>query len=45
MVIREPVLIVRGVVSRREDTFNIVAQDVQSVEMLEQNLPKAKDWQ
>ena len=45
MVIREPVLIIRGVVSRREDTFNIVAQDVQSVEMLAKNLPKAKDWQ
>jgi error-prone DNA polymerase len=45
MVIREPVLIIRGVVSRREDTFNIVAQDVQSVEVLAKNLPKAKDWQ
>ena len=45
MVIREPVLIVRGVVSRREDTFNIVAQDVRNVEVLQQNLPRAKDWQ
>ena len=45
LLIREPLLVMSGVVSRREDTFNIVAQEVRHIKMLEQNLPRSKDWQ
>ena len=43
-VIREPVLIVRGTVSRRDGTMNIVAQHVTSARSA-RHLPKAKNWQ
>ena len=43
-VIREPVLIVRGTVSRRDGTMNIVARHVVSARGA-RHLPKAKDWQ
>ena len=43
-VIREPVLIVRGTVSRRDGTMNIVAQHVASARSAP-HLPKAKNWQ
>ena len=43
-VIREPVLIVRGTVSRRDGTMNIVAQHVVSARSA-RHLPKAKNWQ
>jgi len=45
LLIREPLLVMSGVVSRREDTFNIVAKSVHHIKMLEQNLPRSKDWQ
>ncbi len=45
LLIREPLLVMSGVVSRREDTFNIVAKEVRHIKMLEQNLPRSKDWQ
>ena len=45
LMLREPVLIMQGEVSRREGTFNIIVQRVQRIKMLERNLPKAKDWQ
>jgi error-prone DNA polymerase len=44
-VLREPVLLMRGVVSRRDDTFNIVVKEVRPVPMQQRNLPKAKNWQ
>jgi error-prone DNA polymerase len=43
-VIREPVLIVRGTVSRRDGTMNIVARHVVSARSAH-HLPKAKNWQ
>ena len=43
LVIREPVLIVHGVVSRREGTLNIVVRHVDSIEGLSYS-PKAKNW-
>ena len=43
-VIREPVLIVRGTVSRRDGTMNIMARHVVSARSA-RHLPKAKNWQ
>ncbi len=43
-VIREPLLVVTGEVSRREGTMNIVAKHVERMEALDY-LPKAKSWQ
>ena len=43
LVLREPVLKVRGVVSRREGTLNIVVNHAESVKALI-NGPKAKNW-
>ena len=43
-VIREPVLIVRGTVSRRDGTMNIVTKHVVSARGA-RHLPKAKNWQ
>ncbi|MFQ6030141.1 MAG: OB-fold nucleic acid binding domain-containing protein, partial [Dehalococcoidia bacterium] len=43
--LREPVLMMRGIVSRRDDTFNIVVKEVRPVPTLQRNLPKAKNWQ
>ena len=43
LVIREPVLKVRGIVSRREDSMNVVVSHVESIETA-YALPKAKNW-
>jgi len=43
-VIREPLLVIRGQVSRRDGTMNIVAQHVEPMPTME-HLPKAKSWQ
>ena len=43
LVIREPVLKVRGVVSRRHGTMNVVVQHVESIRTI-YDLPKAKNW-
>ncbi len=43
LVLREPVLKVKGVVSRRDDALNIVASSVSSIETTGA-LPKAKNW-
>ena len=43
MVIREPVLKVRGFVSRREDSMNVVVSYVESIRTA-YDLPKARDW-
>ncbi len=43
LVLREPVLMIRGEVSRRDGTMNIVARHVQSANSLEY-LPKSKNW-
>ncbi|MCH8349291.1 MAG: DNA polymerase III subunit alpha [Chloroflexi bacterium] len=43
LVLREPVLIVRGEVSRRDGTMNIVAKHVEDTRRL-QHLPKSKNW-
>ncbi len=43
VVIREPVLKVRGVVSRREGSMNVVASHIESMEA-PYPLPKAKNW-
>ena len=43
MVIREPVLKVRGAVSRREGSMNVVASHIESIEV-PYPLPKAKNW-
>ncbi|MCI0845296.1 MAG: hypothetical protein J4N87_08045, partial [Chloroflexi bacterium] len=43
-VIREPLLIIRGEVSRREGTMNIVTHHVEPMPTMK-NLPKAKNWQ
>ena len=44
LVLREPVLIVRGEISRREGTMNIVAKHVEKARA-GRFLPKAKSWQ
>ena len=43
LVIKEPVLKVRGFVSRRDGTMNVVATHVESVKTA-YNLPKSKNW-
>ncbi len=43
LVLREPVLMIRGEVSRREGTMNVVAKHVESANSLEY-LPKSKNW-
>ncbi|MDA1129356.1 MAG: DNA polymerase III subunit alpha [Chloroflexi bacterium] len=43
-VIREPLLVIRGQVSRRDGTMNIVTQHVEPMPSME-NLPKSKNWQ
>ena len=43
-VIRKPLLIIRGEVSRREGTMNIVTHHVEPMPTMK-NLPKAKSWQ
>ena len=43
LVLREPVLMIRGEVSRREGTMNVVARHVESANSLEY-LPKSKNW-
>jgi len=43
-LIREPLLIIRGEVSRRDSTMNIVTKHVEPMPAME-NLPKAKSWQ
>ncbi len=43
LVLREPVLKVRGVVSRRQGTMNVVAQHIESIHT-SYALPKAKNW-
>ena len=43
LVIREPVLKVRGVVSRREGTMNIVLSHAETIETL-RHLPEAHSW-
>ena len=44
MDIKEPVLIIRGIISRREGTMNIVAQHIQGTQGLP-HMPKARSWQ
>ena len=44
LAIREPVLVVRGEVSRRDGVMNIVVRHVIAAHEM-QNLPKAKSWQ
>ena len=44
MELKEPVLKVQGVVSRREGTLNIAVTHVESIDAL-RYVPKAKDWQ
>ena len=44
LVLREPVLIMRGEVSRREGTMNIVAKHIEMAPAA-RYLPKAKSWQ
>ena len=43
LVIREPVLNVRGLVSRRDGTLNVVVQQVQGIPF-HQPLPPSKNW-
>ena len=43
-LIREPLLIIRGEVSRRDGTMNIVAKHLEPMPAIN-NLPKAKSWQ
>ena len=43
LVLREPVLMILGEVSRREGTMNVVAKHVESANSLEY-LPKSKNW-
>ncbi len=45
LVLREPVLIMRGEVSRRDDMFNIIVKQVERVPVLRRNVPQSKDWQ
>lgn len=42
-VLREPLLVVRGTISRQEDTMNIVVQQARQIKGL-WDLPKAKNW-
>ena len=43
LVLREPVLLARGVVSRRDGTMNIVLTHAESLEMLV-DTPRSKNW-
>ena len=43
LVLREPVLMIRGEVSRRESTMNVVAKHVESADN-PKYLPKSKNW-
>ena len=43
LVIREPILKVRGFVSRRDETLNVVAQHIEGIP-LDYALPPAKNW-
>ena len=43
LALKEPVLMIRGEVSRRDGTMNIVAQHVASAKSLS-HLPRSKDW-
>ena len=43
LVIKEPVLKVRGFVSRREDSMNVVVTQVEGIST-PYNLPPAKNW-
>jgi hypothetical protein len=42
-VLKEPLLLVRGMVSRQEGTMNIVVQQARSLKGV-RNPPKAKNW-
>ena len=44
MVLKEPVVVVRGEVSRRDGTMNIVAKHAENIQGA-RHLPKAKNWQ
>jgi error-prone DNA polymerase len=44
LILRESLLIARGIVSRQEGTSNIVIQQAQRIKGLPPNLPKAKNW-
>ena len=43
-LIKEPMLIIRGEVSRRDGTMNIVAKHIEPLPSMD-NLPKSKNWQ
>ena len=43
LVLREPVLMIRGEVSRRDGTMNVVAKHVESANS-PKYLPKSKNW-
>ena len=44
MVLKEPVVVIRGEVSRRDGTMNIVAKHAENIRAAA-HLPKAKNWQ
>jgi error-prone DNA polymerase len=43
-VLREPVLLVAGTVSRREGTMNIIVEGARSVSTDGYGVPRSKDW-
>jgi error-prone DNA polymerase len=43
LVLREPLLLARGIVSRQDGTMNIVVQQARRINGLK-GLPRAKDW-
>ena len=45
LALREPVLVMRGEVSRRDRTFNIITKQVEKLQVLQRDVPRAKDWQ
>ena len=44
LILREPVLMIKGEISRRDGTMNILAKHVEEIKR-GRNLPKAKSWQ
>jgi len=44
LVLREPLVIVEGIISRQDGTINIVVKNARSLNTVT-NVPKAKNWQ
>ena len=44
LVLREPLIIVEGIISRQDGTINIVVKNARSLNTVT-NVPKAKNWQ